>query len=58
MFIADDAIKKPFGFREVPTSFSQIMIPIYFEHCKSATTSERRTIVIDKDHVVKKLKTR
>ena len=57
-FIADDAMKKPFGFREVPSSLSDIMIPIYREHCRASNNNERQTIIIDKEHVAKQLKTR
>lgn len=58
MLIADDATQNPFGFRSVPTSFTKIMTPIYYEHCSSSYYNEKQTIVIDKDYVAKQLKTR
>lgn len=57
-FIANDAMKKPFGFREVPSSLSDIMIPIYREYCRTSNSNEKQTIVIDKEHVARQLKTR
>ena len=57
-FIADDAMKKPFGFREVPSSLSDIMIPIYREYCRASNNNGKQTIIIDKEHVAKQLKTR
>ena len=58
MLIAENATQKPFGFRSVPTSFTKIMTPIYYEHCNSSEPEEKQTIIIDKDYVAKQLKTR
>lgn len=56
--IADDANNKPFGFRSVPYSAADIMIPIYYEYCGTTNTEEKQTVIIDEDYVRKQLNTR
>ena len=56
--IADDANQKPFGFRSVPFSVADIMIPVYYEHCGNTDTEEKQTIIIDEEYVRKQLNTR
>lgn len=56
--IADDANQKSFGFRSVPFSVTDIMIPIYFEHCSINNTEEKQTVIIDEEYVKQQLNSR
>lgn len=55
--ISNKAASSGLGFRDVRSSLSRIMTPIYFEHC-GATSENTLTIVIDKEYVEKQLKNR
>lgn len=56
--ISNKAANSGMGFRDVRSTLSKIMTPIYFEHCGTTNTSEEQTIVIDKDYVAQQLKNR
>lgn len=56
--ISNKAANSGMGFRDVRSSLSKIMTPIYFEHCGMTNSSEKQTIIIDKDYVAQQLKTR
>ncbi|MBO7529020.1 MAG: AAA family ATPase [Bacteroidales bacterium] len=56
--ISNKAANSGMGFRDVRSSLSKIMTPIYFEHCGMTNSSEKQTIIIDENYVAQQLKTR